>query len=88
MENNPEDAPSQESSTDQGMAAVQVVQALVAESVKTAMLGITLELLEAVDKRIATHTDAVVTSTASRTSGESGRGTCWACAGVTASLLT
>ena len=46
MENNPEDAPLQEFSADQGMAAVQVVQALVAESVKTAMSGITQELLE------------------------------------------
>lgn len=74
MENNPEDAPSQECSADQGMAAVQVVQALVAESVKTAMSGITQELLEAVDRRIAAHADAAATSTAHRTSGESGRG--------------
>ena len=73
MENSLEDAPSQESSADQGMAEVQVVQALVAESVKTAMSGINQKLLEAVDRCIAVHTDAAATSTASRMSGESGR---------------
>ena len=74
METNPEEAPRQESAADQGMVALQVVQALATESVNTAMSVITNELLEVVDRCIAVHMAPATTSTASRASSESSRG--------------
>ena len=66
METNPEEAPGQESAADLGMVALQVMQALVTESVKTAMSVITNELLEVVDRCIAMHAAPVTTSTTSQ----------------------
>ena len=74
METNPEEAPGQESAADLGMVALQVMQALVTESVETAMSVITHELLEVVDRCIAMHAAPAMTSTASRASSESSRG--------------
>ena len=60
----PNDTLAQESPADQGLAALQMVQTLVAESVKSAMSSVTTELLEA-DRHMST-------SSATGPSGESG----------------
>ena len=59
MEPNPTEPPAVESASEQEMAALQVVQAMVTDSVKTAMSSVAHELLEAVDRRIAAQTEAV-----------------------------
>ena len=70
----PDDAPAQDPATEQGLAALQVVQTLVTESFKTAMASLSHELMEAVDRRIATQLAPTSTPMASRASGESSMG--------------
>ena len=70
----PDDAPAQDPAAEQGLAALQVVQALVTESFKTAMVSLSHELMEAVDRWIAAQLAPTSTPTASRASGESSIG--------------
>ena len=63
MVTNPTEPRAVESATEQGMAVLQVVQAMVADSMKTAMSSVTHELLEAVDRHIAAQTAAAAPRT-------------------------
>ena len=74
MEANPDDAPAQDPATEQGLAALQVVQTLVTESFKTAMASLSHELMEVVDRWIAAQLVPTSTPMASRASGESSIG--------------
>ena len=68
------EAPSTQSSvSEQGMTALQVVQAVVADSMKTALSSLSQDLLDTVDRRIAAQLAQATTPTSGRT-GESSSG--------------
>ena len=63
MEGTPEAPSAQSSVTEQGTMALQVVQAVVTDSMKTALSSLSQDLLDAVNRRIAAQLAQATTPT-------------------------